>query len=125
MADNPHAGPVPDSAWEADAEARKRGRFEIFNATQPGGLDRWTMDAQQYELMRSHILAMAEDEADDDGTILLKDIVATAQDRYGSHPLFPNGRLTNYVRYTKVDLEARNEVERVIPSSPQRIRLAD
>ena len=125
MADNPHAGPVPDTAWEADAEARKRGRVEIFNATRPGGLDGWTMDAQQYELMRSHILAMAEDEADDDGTILLKDIVAAAQDRYGSHPLFPNGRLTNYVRYTKVDLEARNEVERIIPSSPQRIRLTD
>ena len=33
---DPHAGPVPEAAWAADAEARReRGRVEIFNATRP------------------------------------------------------------------------------------------
>lgn len=118
-----HAGPVPAAAWAADAEARKRGRVEIFNATRPGGLDGWTMDEAQYELMRAHILDMIEQASDEDGTIRLQAVVDAAQDRYGSHVLFPNGRLTNYVRYTKVDLEARREIERVPNKSPQRIRL--
>lgn len=122
MAENPHAGPVPDAAWAADAEARKRGRVEIFNATRPGGLDGWTMDERQYELMRRHILDMIDDDADEDGTIRLQAIVDAANDRYATHELFPKGRLTNYVRYTKVDLEARCEVERIVKSSPQRIR---
>lgn len=116
-----HAGPVPDAAWAADEEARERGRVEIFNATRPGGLDGWTMDAEQYALVRSHILSMIDDEAGDDGTIRLQAVVEAAQERYGDHPLFPGGRLTNYVRYTKVDLEARCEVERVSGKSPQRI----
>lgn len=119
---DPHAGPVPDDAWDADAVARQeRGRVEIFNATRPRGLDGWTMDLAQYEAMRTHILDMIDDEADDDGTIRLQLVVDAAQDRFGDHELFPNGRLTNYVRYTKTDLEARCEVERVPRSSPQRI----
>lgn len=117
-----HCGPVPDSAWAADAEVRRtRGRVEMFNATRPGGLDGWTMDLAQYELVRAHILEMIDAEADDDGTIRLQDVVAAAQDRYGDHELFPNGRLTNYVRYTKVDLEAQCEIERLPDRSPQRI----
>lgn len=119
---DPHAGPVPESAWAADAEARRRGRVEIFNATRPGGLDGWTMDERQYEAMRSLILDFLESEADVDGTVLLKDVVAAAADRYGRHDLFPTGNTRNYVTYTKVDLEARCEVERVPGSSPQRIR---
>ncbi len=117
-----HSGPVPDTAWAADAEARARGRVEIFNATRPNGLDNWTMDVEQYELMRRHIFEMIDEESGPDGTIKLQEVVNAAQDRYGDHPLFPGGRLTNYVRYTKVDLEARCEVERVPKSSPQRIR---
>ncbi len=93
----------------------------MFNAARPGGLDNWTMDERQYELMRSHILGML-DEAGGEETVLLQEVVAAAQDRYGNHELFPKGRLTNYVRYTKVDLEARCEIERVPGSSPQRIR---
>jgi hypothetical protein len=117
-----HCGPVPDAAWAADAESRRtKGRVEIFNATRPGGLDGWTMDVAQYELMRAHILHMIDDESDDDGSIALKDVVASAQDRFHDHELFPGGRLTNYVRYTKVDLEARCEIERIPGSSPQRI----
>ena len=36
---------------------------------------------------------------------------------------FPNGRMTNYTRYIKTDLEARGELERVAKKKPQRIRL--
>jgi hypothetical protein len=64
---------------------------------------------------------MIDDESDDDGTIALKTVTAAAQDRFAGHDLFSNGRLTNYVRYTKVDLEARCEIERIPGSSPQRI----
>jgi hypothetical protein len=121
---DPHAGPVPESAWDADAEARKaKGRVEIFNATRPGGLDGWTMDLAQYEAVRELILELLGEASDDDGTLLLKDVVAAAQDRFGNHELFPKGRLTNYVRFTKTDMEARCEVERLPRSSPQRICL--
>ncbi len=117
-----HAGPVPESAWDADQVAREsKGRVEIFNATRPGGLDGWTMDLPQYEAVRQLIFEMLE--AEPDGTVLLKDVVAEAQDRFGNHELFPKGRLTNYVRYTKTDMEARCEVERLPGSSPQRICL--
>lgn len=80
------------------------------------------MDLAQYEAVRAVILEMIDDEADDDGTIPLKTIVAEAQDRLGADPRFPNGRLTNFVRYTKTDMEARCEVERVPRSQPQRVR---
>ncbi|MEM8706789.1 MAG: hypothetical protein AAGE98_10055 [Actinomycetota bacterium] len=120
---DPHAGPVPDAAWKADARARaERGRVEIFNATRPGGLDGWTMDEAQYEAVRAAILETIDDDADDDGTIQLKTVVAAVQERLGDDPRFPNGRLTNFVRYTKTDMEARCEVERVVRSQPQRIR---
>jgi hypothetical protein len=114
---DPHAGPVPASAWAADEEARLRGRVQMFNASRPGGLDGWTMDAEQYALVRAHILEMV----DDDG-VLLKDVVAAAQARFGTHPAFPGGRLRNYCTYTKVDLEARCLIERVPGSGPQRLR---
>lgn len=119
MTADSHQGPVPDSAWDADARARQRGRVEIFNATRPGGLDGWTMDLTQYELMRSHILDTLED-AGDRG-VLLKDLVDLAQSRFGDHPAFPGGRLRNYCTYTKVDLEARCLVARVPGPGPQRL----
>jgi hypothetical protein len=122
---DPHSGPVPEAAWHADTIARGRGRVEIFNATRPGGLDGWTMDVGQYELMRAHILEMIDEAADDGGAdsgVALREVVEAAQQRYATHPLFPRGRTRNYCTYTKVDLEAREEIERVPRSSPQRIR---
>lgn len=120
----PRLETIPESAWAADAKARERGRVEMFNATRPGGLDKWTMDVRQYELIRAHILEMIEGAADEDGTILLQTVVEAAQDRYAAHELFPKGRLRNYCTFTKVDLEARGEIERVGNKSPQRIRKA-
>lgn len=117
-----HCGPVPESAWERDAETRARtGRVEIFNATRPGGLDGWTMDVAQYQAVHDLILEIIDDDADQEGTISLQHVVDAVQERLGSSELFPNGRLTNYVRYTKTDMEARCEIERVPGSSPQRI----
>lgn len=118
MGSDPHSGPVSERAWHADALARERGRVQIFNATRPDGLDGWTMDAGQYELMRAHILDMV----DEHGTVALRDVVDAAQERYATHPLFPGGRLRNYCTFTKVDLEARCEIERVPRSSPQLLR---
>ncbi len=120
---DPHCGPVSSEAWARDAEARKRGRVEIFNALKPSGLDNWTMDARQYELMRGHILTMIEAFGDADGIIALAEVVARAQEKYATHELFPKGRVRNYCTFTKVDMEARCEIERVPRRSPQRIRL--
>jgi hypothetical protein len=112
---------VPPEAWEADERARReRGRVEMFNAGRPGGLDGWTMDLRQYEAMRELLL---EELAD--GERPLKELVAAADARYGGgHELFPKGRTRNYLTSTKVDLEARGELERVPGSKPQRVRLA-
>ena len=108
----------PPRRGKADELAREtKGRVEIFDARRPGGLDNWTMDLAPYEAMRNLTLEVIDDEGGDDGTVLLKEVVAAAQHRYGSHELFSKGRLTNYVRYTKVDLEARCEIER-IPGTP-------
>ena len=119
---DPHSAPVPDEAWAADAEARARGRVQMFNATRPGGLDGWTMDLRQYELLRAHVLDVLDELADADGTVPLTALVETAQERLATHPLFPGGRLRNYVTYTKVDLEARGEIERVPGRGSQRVR---
>jgi hypothetical protein len=73
-----HAGPVPPEAWHADEVARQGGRVRMFNAVRDGGLDGWTMDEAQYTLMRNHILAMLEEEAQPDGTIPLKRVAQAA-----------------------------------------------
>ena len=74
--------------------------------------------------MRAHILDMIDEDAGADGSIALCDVVRAAQERYATHPLFPGGRTRNYCTFTKVDLEARCEIERVPRSRPQRIRRA-
>jgi hypothetical protein len=124
MTRDPHCGPVPDQAWDADAAARRKGRMAIFNATRPERLDGWTMDAAQYALMRAHILDVIDEQAGPDGSVTLRTVVDAAQERYGAHPLFPGGRVRNYCTYTKVDLEARCEVQRLPGISPRRIRRA-
>jgi len=91
---------------------------EIFNATRPGGLDGWTMDVEQYELVRDHILSTLADPRVGDATMLLKDLVASTRTAFAGHPAFPNGRLRNYCTYTKVDLEARGLIERIPPEQP-------
>ena len=64
---------------------------------------------------------MIDDHSGPDGSIALRAVVDAAQDRYGAHALFPGGRLRNYCTFTKVDLEARGEIERLPGAGPQRI----
>ncbi|WP_165067927.1 DUF6958 family protein [Marisediminicola senii] len=123
MSTDPHSGPVGEKAWAEDALARDRGRVQMFNATRPDGLDGWTIALEQYDLLVEVILATIDRFADDDGSVPLQLIVTEAQQQLGANAAFPGGRLSNYVRYTKVDLEARCVVERVPRSSPQRVRL--
>lgn len=120
--DDPLAGPVPASALRADAATRDRGRVQMLNASQPGGLDGWTLDLPRYELLRALIFDAIDELADDDGAVALPDVVARAQERFVGHPLFPGGRLRNYVQFTKVDLQARCEIERLGVERPERIR---
>ncbi|RWR15829.1 hypothetical protein D8Y23_15225 [Microbacterium enclense] len=94
----------------------------MFNSTRPGGLDGWTIAVEQYDLLVAVILEVIDAFSDEDGSVPLQVIVDEAQRRLGTHSAFPGGRLSNYVRYTKVDLEARGVVERVPRSSPQRVR---
>lgn len=114
---------VPDEALAADADARTRGRVLMLNAGRPGGIDGgWTISVEQWDALRTAILHAVDALAGPDGTTLLKDVTAIVQASLGVDPLFPGGRLTNYVRYTKVDLEARGQLQRVAGSSPQRVR---
>lgn len=119
---DPLAGPVPESALRADAATRDRGRVQMLNASQPGGLDGWTLDLPRYELLRDVIFETIDDLGEDDGAVALPDVVARAQERFAGHPLFPGGRLRNYVRFTAIDLQARCELERVNAGRPERIR---
>lgn len=119
--DDPHSAPVSERAWKADAAGREKGRVQMFNSTRPYGLDGWTIAVEPYDLLVDVILGTIDAFAADDGSVPLKVIVDEAQ-RLGTHAAFPGGRLSNYVRYTKVDLEARGVVERVPKSSPQRVR---
>ena len=124
MPTDPHSAPVSPRAWAEDELARERGRVQMFNATRPDGLDGWTIALEQYELLVDVILNTIDAFAVEDGTVALQVIVNEAQAKLGTHPAFPTGRLSNYVRYTKVDLEARGLVQRVPKSSPQRVRRA-
>lgn len=112
---------VPQSALDADQQDRSRGRVRMLNGGLEGGMEGWTLPLEQWELVRDVILEVVDD-ADPEGGALLKAIVATTQATLGSHPAFPGGRLTNFVRYVKVDLESRGMVEVVAGSSPQRVR---
>ena len=115
---------MPAEAFDQDAQDRERGRVRMLNGSLKGGMEDWTMSLAQYEPVRELILEIIENYADDDGTVLLRDMVDIVQDRLGSHPAFPGRRLRNYTTYTKVDLEARRLIERVPGASPQRLRRA-
>lgn len=103
-------------------EAWSQGRALILNANKPGYSEAFTISAQQYALLRGAILEAVDAFADERGEVLLKRIQAHVEDTLSTHAAFPNGRMTNYTRYTKTDLEARGELERVPKRSPQRVR---
>jgi uncharacterized protein DUF6958 len=112
---------VPQSALDTDRADRLRGRVRMLNGSLEGGMESWTLPVEQWELVRDVILELVEDADPQDG-VLLKLVVSTVQARLGDHPAFPGGRLTNFTRYVKVDLEGRGLLEVVPGSSPQRVR---
>lgn len=119
---DPLAGPVPAAALRADAATRASGRVQMLNASQPGGLDGWTLDLPRYELLTEILFDAIDEQADDDGAVALPVVVERATARLAGHPLFPGGRLRNYVRFTAIDLQARCEIERVGTERPERFR---
>lgn len=106
---------------ERVAEAWSRGRALILNANKPGYSEAFTVEKQQYELVRDALYRAIELHADARGELTLKRATAFVQAELETHPRFPKGRMTNYTRYIKTDLEARGELARVPRSSPQRI----
>lgn len=104
------------------AEAWSRGRALILNANKPNYSEAFTIEAEQYRALRETILTSLDALADSSSSTFLKDIVSAVQAQLGDDPLFPKGRMTNYTRYVKTDLEARGEITRVPRSSPQRVR---
>ena len=115
---------LPEDVRARVAEAWRGGRALILNANKPSYSEAFTIESEQYRLVRAAILS-AIDALDSSGEpVLLKEVVAAVQDALGDHPSFPNGRMTNYARYVKTDLEARGEVERIPGRSPQRIQRA-
>lgn len=117
---------VPEEALDrADAVRAEKGRALMLNANKPNYSERWTYDASQYDAVAACILDAMEIVARDDGTALLKDVVAFVQRELGDDPLFPSGKMTNATRYVKVDLEARGILARIEGSSPQALRLLD
>lgn len=114
---------VPNDALDRAEQVRaETGRALMLNANKPGYSERWTYDGEQYDAVAQAILSAMDRLAREDGTVLLKDVVAFVQDQLGNHELFPSGRMTNAARYVKVDLEARGVLQRVEGSSPQALR---
>jgi hypothetical protein len=112
---------VPQSALDTDRQDRLRGRVRMLNGALEGGMESWTLPLKQWQLVRDVILEVVDD-ADPDEGVLLKAVVEAVQARLGSHPAFPGGRLTNFTRYIKVDLEGRGVLQVVPGASPQRVR---
>ncbi len=81
------------------------------------------MDERIWSLMREHTLQTIHELADEDVAVALKQVVELAQERHTTHLLFPKGGVRNYAGFTRVDLEARCEVERFAKRSSQRIML--
>ncbi len=103
------------------AEAWSRGRALILNANKESYSEAFTIESAQYSLLRTTILEAIDALSVGGEPVLLERVRLFVQEKLGKHPLFPNGRMTNYTRYTKTDMEARGELQRVIKSGPQRI----
>jgi len=83
----------------------------------PDGKAGVNIDKDKYKKIR---IAILESIADNDGEIAFKDL-ATAVTNHLSVPFY--GSIGWYTTTIKLDLEARNEIERVPGVSPQRLRL--
>jgi hypothetical protein len=105
-----------------DPDRHPPGRRRLRSAVRADGYETWTIDAENYRILRELLLRAVED-LDDGGGVPLKVLIAVAEAELTGHPRFPSGRFTNWVRFVKVDLECEGRLERVPGSSPQRVRL--
>ncbi|MEI2643587.1 MAG: hypothetical protein V9G10_15100 [Candidatus Nanopelagicales bacterium] len=99
------------------------GRRRLRSAVRADGYETWTIEAEQYDVLRAFILDKVGDLDDGDG-VMLKTLIEVAEVELAGHPRFPSGRFTNWIRFVKVDLECEGVIERVGTRSPQRVRLA-
>ena len=104
-------------------EIHPPGRRRLRSAVRSDGYETWTIELEQYVVLRDFILATINLLDDGDG-VLLKDVVFAAEVELAGHPRFPSGKFTNWIRFVKVDLECEGAIERVGTKSPQRIRIA-
>ncbi len=100
------------------------GRRRLRSAVRPDGYETWTIESEQYDVLRAFILDTVADLDDGDG-VMLKTLIEVAEVQLAGHPRFSSGRFTNWIRFVKVDLECEGVIERVGPKSPQRLRLAE
>ena len=98
------------------------GRRRLRSAVRPDGYETWTIETEQYDVLRAFILDRTADLDTGDG-VMLKTLIEVAEVELAGHPRFPSGRFTNWIRFVKVDLECEGVIEQVGPKSPQRIRL--
>jgi hypothetical protein len=99
------------------------GRRQLRSATRADGYETWTVAEDQYAPLRELILRTVAD-LDDGSGVALTALTAAAEAELSALPQFPNGRLTNWIRFVKADLECEGVLVRVPRSSPQRVRLA-
>jgi hypothetical protein len=85
------------------------------------GYETWTIEAEQYEVLREFILDHVHALDEGEG-VLLKTLIEVAEVELAGQPHFPSGRFTNWIRFVKVDLECEGALERVGKGSPQRVR---
>lgn len=104
------------------SEIHPPGRRRLRSAVSEDGYETWTIQNDQYEVLRNFILEATERLDEGEGA-LLKDLIWAAEIELAGHPLFPSGRFTNWIRFVKVDLECEGVVERVGTKSPQRLQL--
>lgn len=90
------------------------GRRRLRSAVRADGYETWTIEAEQYDVLRTFILDKLADLDDGDG-VLLKTLIEIAESELAGHPRFPSGRFTNWIRFVKVDLECAAAVDREGP----------
>ncbi len=105
------------------ASVHPPGRRRLRSAVRPDGYETWTIELEQYEVLRAFILRHVEQLDTGDG-VALKSLIEIAEVELAGHPRFPSGRFTNWIRFVKVDLECEGVLSRVGQVSPQRVRLA-
>ncbi len=109
---------------EAAGDIHPPGRRRLRSAVRPDGHETWTIEAEQYDVLRAFILDTTADLDEGDG-VMLKTLIEVAEVQLAGHPRFPSGRFTNWIRFVKVDLECEGVLERVGPKSPQRVGLTE